>query len=630
MTRISRRMFHQLAAGSALMLALPVRTSQAAENEWLTSTSLFGESRYGKTFERYDHVNPDAPKGGTISTTVVGTFDSFNPYIARGTAAAGFVSFGGGLLYDTLMEQSVDEPSTSHPLLADAYSHPDDMSSAIYRLNPAARWHDGKPITADDVIWTFNALKANSPLYGQYYANILEAKALSEREIAFTFDQKGNRELPHIIGDMPVLPKHWWEATDAQGRKRDIAQPILEKPLGSAAYQVESFRPGTEIVWSRVPDYWGAKLGVKVGRENFDRRKYIYFLDDNAAWQAFTKGGFQDIRGENNSRRWAQDYSFPAFTAGDLIKKEFETTSGEPMQGFALNMRRPQFQDRRVREALTYVYDFESMNRRLFFGLYKRTSSFFEGGELASGGLPQGKELEILEPFRASLPPELFTQEFKLPVYDTPQATRDNLRRASQLFKEAGWVAKGGKLVSEKTGEQFRVEIPGDDPTDERIAGPFIDNLKKLGIDATLRIVDTSQYINRTRSFDFDVVTAIQSQSQSPGNEQREYWSSKAADIPGSRNMAGIKDPVVDALVEKIIFATTREDLVATTHALDRVLLWNFYYIPQYHNPKSWIAYWNKFGMPETQPSYIGADTESWWIDPEKEKALAAKYKGSN
>jgi len=629
MTDISRRTFHKIAAGSSLLFALPAYAATAAD-EWLTSTSLFGNSRYGSDFQGYDYVNRDAPKGGTLNSTVIGTFDSFNPYIVRGTAAAGFASFGGGLLYDTLMEQSLDEPSTSHPLLADAYRHPEDFSSAVYRLHPDARWHDGKPITAEDVIWTFEALKANSPMYGQYYANITAAKALSEREIEFSFDQKGNRELPHIIGDMVVLPKHWWEGTDAQGRKRDITQPTLEPPLGSAAYKVSSFKPGSEIVWERVPDYWGVRLGVKVGRENFDRRRYVYFQDDNAAWQAFTKGGFQDVRVENSSRRWAQDYTFPAIVSGDAIKREFETTSGEPMQGFALNMRRPKFQDRRVRQALTMFFDFESMNRRLFFGLYTRTTSYFQGGELASSGLPAGRELEILEPFRDKLPPELFAQEFKLPVYDKPESFREGLREAARLFKEAGWVSKDGKLVSETTGEQFSIEIPGDDPTDERIAGPFIDNLKRMGIDASLRIVDTSQYVNRIRNFDFDAATAVQMQSQSPGNEQRDFWSSKAADTPGSRNYSGIKDPVVDALVEKVIFAGSREELVATTHALDRVLLWNFYYIPQYHNPKAWVGYWNKFGMPEKQPSYVGVDLDSWWIDPEREKALATRYKSGN
>lgn len=613
---------------AALASILPL--SGALAQEWQTSSTLGAETKYGQNFERYDYVNPDAPKGGTLNTVATGTFDSFNPYIVRGTAAAGFAAFGGGLLYETLMEQSTDEPSVSHALIADAFKYPADYSSATYRINPAARWHDGVPITAEDVVWSFNALKANSPMYDRYYANVTEAVAVSDHEVEFRFDQKGNRELPKILGDLVVLPKHWWEGMDANGKKRDISQPSLEPPLGSGAYKVESFKPGAEIIWSRVKDYWGAKLPVKVGRENVDTRRYVYFQDDNAAWQAFTKGGFQDIRPENRSQRWATGYTFPAFMAGDVIKAEFATTSGEPMQGFVMNLRKPQFQDGRVRQALNYAFDFESMNRTLFYGYYTRTDSYFEGGELASSGLPQGKELEILSEYKDRLPPELFTQHFTLPVYDTPQATRDNLRKASDLFKQAGYVSKGGKMVSEKTGEQFRIEFLGDDPNDERVTSPFMDNLRRLGIDATLRIVDPSQYVNRVRSFDYDMITSVLAQSQSPGNEQRDFWSSKAADTPGSRNMMGIKDPVVDALVDRVIFATDRDDLLAATHALDRVLLWGHYIVPQWHLPKAWIAYWNQFGIPEKQPSYVGVDLDSWWVDPAKEAALAAKYKGGN
>jgi microcin C transport system substrate-binding protein len=614
----------------AASLALLGGQAALAQDAWHTTSSLIGKSKYGDDFQRYDYVNPDAPKGGTLNATVVGTFDSFNPYIVRGSPAAGFTYFGGGLLYDTLMEQATDEPSTSHPLVAEAYKYPADFSSATYRLNPAARWHDGQPITADDVVWSFNALKANSQQYNRYYANVTEAVAVSPTEVEFRFDQKGNRELPQIIGDLVVLPKHWWEGTDASGKKRDISQPSMEPPLGSGAYKVKSFKPGSEIIWERVPDYWGAKLPVKVGRENFDVRRYTYFQDDNAAWQAFTKGGFNDFRPENRSQRWATGYNFPAFEAGDVIKAEFDTKSGEPMQGFVLNMRRPQFQDRRVREALTYAFDFESMNRNLFYGFYTRTDSYFEGGELASTGLPQGKELEILEQYREKLPPELFTTAFKLPVYDTPQATRENLRKAFDLLKQAGWENRGGKLVNANTGEPFRIEFLGDDPTDERITGPFMDNLRRLGIDATLRIVDQTQYVNRINNFDYDIVTQVLAQSQSPGNEQRDFWSSRAADAPGSRNYSGIKDPVVDALVDRVVFATDRDDLVAATHALDRVLLWNYYLVPQWHLPEVWVAYWNKFGKPDKQPEYIGVDLDSWWIDPAKDAALAAKYRSVN
>lgn len=622
----------RVAIGSKLLIVatacgLAGALAPAAADEWRTTSSLTGESKYGADFRHYDYVNPDAPKGGTYNSTVLGTFDSFNPYIVQGSPAAGFAGFGGGLLYDTLMEQATDEGSVSHPLVADAYKYPDDFSSAIYRLDPRAKWHDGQPITVDDVVWSFNALKANSPMYNRYFENVTEAVALSDREVEFRFNQKGNRELPKILGDLPVLPRHWWEGTDAKGKKRDIARPTLEPPLGSAAYRIKSFRPGAEIVWERVPDYWGAKLPVKVGRENFDTRRYVYMLDDNAAWLAFTKGGLQDVKSENSSRRWATAYTFPAVAAGDVVKKEFKTESPEPMQAFVLNQRRPLFQDRLVREALTWPFDFESMNRTLFYGYNTRTSSYFQGTELASSGLPAGKELEILEPYRDKLPPELFTQEFKLPVYDSPQAERRNLKQAVDLFARAGWVIKGGKMVNAKTGEPFRFEILGWNDTDQVIASPYIANLRKIGVDASLRLIDQTQYINRLNNFDFDVTTSLFQQSSSPGNEQRDFWSSKAADTPGSRNMMGIKNPVVDALVDRIIFATDRDDLVAATHALDRVLLWNYYAVPQYYRAVVWLAYWNKFGMPDSQPAYIGADIDSWWIDPEKEKVLAAKYK---
>ncbi|MBL8584625.1 MAG: ABC transporter substrate-binding protein [Rhizobiaceae bacterium] len=615
---------------AAFSVGLLASHSALAEDAWRTTSSLIGDSKYGEDFKHYDYVNPDAPKGGVLHSTVIGTFDSFNPYIVRGSPAAGFASFGGGLLYDTLMEQATDEPSTSHPLVAEAYKHPDDFSSATYRLNPAARWHDGQPVTADDVVWSFDALKKNSQLYNRYYANVTEAVALSPTEVEFRFDQKGNRELPQIIGDLVVLPKHWWEGKDASGKQRDISQPTLEPPLGSGPYRIKSFKPGAEIVWDRVPDYWGAKVPVKIGRENFNQRRYVYFQDENAAWQAFTKGGFSDFRPENRSQRWATGYDFPAFKAGDVVKAEFETKSGEPMQGFVLNTRRPQFQDRRVREALTQAFDFESMNRKLFYDFYTRTDSYFEGGELASSGIPQGKELEILEAYRDKLPPDLFTKEFKLPVYNTAQATRENLRQAFTLLKEAGYENRDGKLVNAKTGAPFRIEFLGDDPTDERVTGPFMDNLRRLGIDATLRIVDPTQYVNRVNAFDYDVITAVMMQSQSPGNEQRDFWSSHSADAQGSRNYSGIKDPVVDALVDRVVFAKDREELVAATHALDRVLLWNYYVVPQWHLPEIWVAYWNKFGHPDKQPEYIGVDIDSWWIDPEKEAALAAKYRSVN
>ncbi|MEQ1941390.1 extracellular solute-binding protein [Mesorhizobium sp. VNQ89] len=609
--------------------AVALSVGSAAAQEWHTTSSLMGKSKYGENFERYDYVNPDAPKGGTLNSVVQGSFDSLNPYIVRGTPAAGLAPFGGGLLYDTLMEQSIDEPSVSHPLVAEAFKYPDDYSSATYRLDPRARWHDGQPITVEDVIWSFNILKEHSPWYRRYYENVTEAVAAGDREVEFRFDQKGNRELPKILGDMAILPKHWWEGTDAKGKKRDITQPTLEPPLGSAAYRIESVRPGQDIVWARVPDYWGAKLPVKIGRENFDKRKYIYILDTEAAWQAFTKGGFEDINREPSARDWKTKYDFPALKAGDVIQKEFQSISGAKFQGFAMNARRPLFADRKVRQALTLAYDFETPNRMLSFGLNTRVNSYFMGSDLASSGLPQGKELEILEQFRSELPLELFTQEFKLPVYATPQDERTHLREALKLLSEAGWTLKNGKLV-DVSGKPFEFEVLSANDGLEAPFNFYAETLRKIGITARMRIVDTSQYTNRLNDYDFDMILAPLAQSESPGNEQREFWSAKAADTPGSRNYSGIKNPVVDKLVERVIFATDRDDLLAATHALDRVLLWNYYYVPQLTRDVDFYAYWNKFGIPEKQPTYIGPDTESWWIDVEKEKALAAKYGRSN
>ncbi|WP_315920648.1 extracellular solute-binding protein [Mesorhizobium sp. SP-1A] len=602
----------------------------ANAEEWRTTSSLLGDSKYGENFQRYDYVNPDAPKGGTLNSTVQGTFDSFNPYIVQGSPAAGFSQFGGGLLYDTLMEQATDEGSVYHPLVAEAYKYPDDYSSVTYRLNPNAKWHDGKPITVEDVVWSFNMLKANSPMYNRYFENVTEAVATSEREVEFRFNQKGNRELPKILGDLVVLPKHWWEGTDKNGKKRDIARPTLEPPLGSAAYKIKSFKPGAEIIWERVPDYWGAKLPVKIGRENFDARRYTYFLDESASWLAFIKGGFEDINSENSARRWMTVYNFPALKAGDVIKKEFKANSRAAMQGFVMNTRRPLFQDRRVREALSYAFDFDTINRTQSFGLNTRITSYFMGSDLASSGLPRGEELKILDQYKDQLPPELFTQEFRLPVYDTPQAERKNLKAAVDLFAQAGWVIKNGKMVNAKTGQPFAFEILDHRQGAEPTINPYIANLRKIGVNATLRLIDDTQYINRVNNFDFDVITAVLPQSDSPGNEQRDYWSSKAAGTAGSRNYSGIRSPVVDAMVDRVIFAKDRNDLIAATHALDRVLLWNYYVVPQFTRPDVWLAYWNKFGLPDKQPTYLGPDVESWWVDLDKEKALAAKYKSAD
>lgn len=608
----------------AITVCLAAIGTPAQAEEWRTYHSLIETEPRVEPFERYPYVNPDAPKGGTLNSAAFGTYDSFNPFVVRGTAAAGLGTFG-GLLYDTLMQQSLDEPGASHGLIAEALKFPDDYSSVVYRIHPDARWHDGEPITADDVVWSFEMLTEISQSYNRYYANVTGAEAISEREVEFTFDQTGNRELPHIMGDLAVLPRHWWEGEDSQGRQRNVRNPTLERPLGSGAYRIGDFSAGSHIIWERVEDYWAADRPVNVGRNNFDRRRYTYFQDDNAIWEAFKKGGIQDFRTENRAGRWATQYDFPAFQSGAVIKREFTSGAGQAMQGFVFNTRKEQFADRRVRQALTYAFDFENLNRTQFYDAYTRTSSFFEGSELAASGLPEGLELEILQSLEAELPDELFTEEFTLPTYDSAQANRQNLRRAVDLFAEAGWTTQGGRLVNE-AGEQFRMEFLAFNPDSERVTGPYINTLRRLGIDASLRIIDTSQYINRQRAFDYDVITTVLQQSLSPGNEQRDYWGSEAADLQGSRNLAGIRNEAVDQLIDRVIFASDREELVAATRALDRVLLWNYYFVPQWHNPDIWVAYWDKFGIPDEQPDYVGVDLDSWWIIGEREEQIEEAY----
>ncbi|MEM9574745.1 MAG: extracellular solute-binding protein, partial [Pseudomonadota bacterium] len=507
--------------------------------------------------------------------------------------------------------------STSHPLVAEFYTYPDDYSFAIYRLNKAARWHDGEPITPEDVVWSFEVLKQNNQLYREYYENVTSAEILNETDIKFDFNEANNRELPKILGDMHVLPKHWWEGVDKDGNQRDFTQPTLEPPLGSGPYKIASFVAGSSITWERAENYWAADLPVNKGRNNFGSLKYTYFLDSTPIWEAFKKGGVQDFRTETRSKRWADEYNFTAFEDGMVQKRGFPTTSPQPMQGFSMNMRREKFQDIRVRKALAHLFDFESVNRLQLSGLRTRTDSYFEGGELQSSGVPMDRELEILEEFRDQLPEELFTEPYENPVGGDRAKSRANQRIAAQLMREAGWEPKDGSWVNAETGEKFMIEILGASATTNIIAGQFTEDLRRFGIDANIRIVDVAQYVSRLEEFDFDMTTVVLAQSLSPGNEQRDFWSSSAADKPDSRNMSGIKNPVVDALINKIIFAENRDELKALTHALDRVLLWNYYYIPQWHSPESWIAWWDKFDFVDNQPTYVGADFQSWWVKPE-------------
>jgi len=613
-----------IAFSAVLFGAMALIGSVQAEETFHTSPSLIGPTKYPVGFAHYDYVNPNAPKGGTFNSAARGTFDSFNPFIVKGEAAAGLTT-SGGLLWDTLMAQSTDEPSVSHPLIAEGYSNPADFSSATYRINPKARWHDGKPITAADVKFSMELLKEHSPTHVRYFANVKAVEIIDTHNVKFIFDQKNNRELPHIMGDLVVLPKHWWEGKDAQGKPRDFTRSSLEVPLGSGPYKISTFKPGSSIEWQRVPDYWAADTPTRKGRYNFDKRIYRYFNDGNALWQAFTKGGLEDIRSENRAQKWAKEYIFPAFKSGAVKRTKFENTSSYPMVGWAMNQRRDKFKDVRVRKALSLVLNFERMNEDLFFGQYKRLSTYFGGTELSSKGLPQGQELEILEKYRGQIPDTIFTEEFSQPVYNSRSDDRKYLKAALDLLNEAGWVRKGTKLANAKTGETLKIEILGYDPNSERIHAPWVNKLRKLGIEVSFRVVDTSQFIQRRRNFDYDVVVIGAVQSLSLGNEQRDYWTSKSADTPGSRNWFGLKNLVVDKLVDQIILAKDRAELVATSNALDRILLTEHLMVHQWYLDVDRVAWWDKFGRPEKQPTYTGYDPESWWIDPVKEAALEAR-----
>lgn len=599
------------------LLRLPLidraHAQSAAEPAWRHALSLFGDVKYPADFKRFDYVNPDAPKGGIARLISLGTFDNFNIAVA---GIKGNLAPAATQIYETLMTKSQDEVVTEYGLIAESAAHPDDFTWVVYRLRKEARWHDGKPISAEDVIFTFDTLKKLSPFYAAYYRHVVKAEKSGERDVKFTFDGPGNRELPTIVGEIPVLPKHWWEGSDEQGRKRDISATTLEKPLGSGPYRIKEFVAGRSVVLERVKDYWGANLPVRIGQNNFDEMRFEFFRDNLVALEAF-KADQADWIAENSAKQWATAYEFPAVADKRVVKEEFPINDSGRMQAFVLNLRREQFRDARLRRAFNYAYDFEEMNKQLFYGQYKRINSYFEGTELASSGLPQGLELKILETVKDKVPPEVFTTPYANPVGGNPENVRSNLREAAKLLKEAGFEVKDRKLM-DPTGKPVTVEVLVQDPSAERIALFYKPSLERLGLTASIRVVDDAQYQNRIRSFDFDMIIDQWGQSLSPGNEQREFWGSQSADAPGSRNTIGIKNPAVDALIEKVIFAENRETLVAAARALDRVLLWNFYVVPQFTYGFSRYARWDRFSHAEL-PKYARSGLPSlWWYDAEK------------
>jgi microcin C transport system substrate-binding protein len=603
------------ALGAGALPGSAAAQSSGSAKVWKHGLSLFGDLKYPEGFKNFEYVNPQAPQGGAVREIAIGTFDNFNTVVA---GVKGSIAEGTELLFESLTTSAYDEVSTEYGLLAEQVSFPEDFSSVTYRVRANARWHDGKPVTPDDVIFSFSAFKENSPQLGAYYRHVTKAEKTGERDITFTFDGPGNRELPQIVGQLPVLPKHWWTGTDKNGNKRDVTQTTLEPPLGSGPYRIKEFAPGRTIIYEKVADYWGKDLNVRVGTNNFHTFRYEYFRDSTVALEAF-KGDQVDWRSENSAKDWATAYDFPALREKRVLKEEFPVTNRGVMQSFAFNIRRNKFKDPRVRRAFNFAFDFEETNKQLFFGQYKRIDSYFYGTELASSGIPQGKELEILQAVKDQVPAEVFTTAYSNPKGGDQQMSRNNLRDALKLFADAGYEIKDTKLVSTKTGERLSVEFLIGQPTFERVVLFFKPSLERLGIAVTVRTIDTSQYINRLRQWDYDVVVGSWGQSLSPGNEQRGFWGSQAADQSGSRNLIGIKNPAIDKLIDRVIFSTSRDDLVAATRALDRVLLWNHYVVPQWSYPFERTARWDRFSHPQVMPKYgASAFPTVWWFDADK------------
>ncbi|RYE58589.1 MAG: ABC transporter substrate-binding protein [Rhizobiaceae bacterium] len=581
----------------------------AQDVNWTNGISVIGELKYPPGFKHFDYVNPDAPKAGDLRLSDLGTFDSLNPVVNKGSVASSV-----GLVYETLMKSSLDESFSSYGLIAESIAYPPDFSSVSFKLNPKAKWADGQPITVDDVLFSFEKAKEYDQSKLFYYKHVTKGEKSGDSEVTFTFDLKGNRELPAIMGQLMIVPKHWWEGTAPNGKKRDISATTLEPVMGSGAYKIKAVSPGSTITYELRDDYWGKDLNVNLGQDNFKTITYSFYADRNVEFESF-RAGDTDYWAENEAKRWATQYDFPGVKDGK-VKRETLPNDGRNsgvMVGFIMNLRRDTFKDIRVREALNYAYDFEALNKTIFFNNYSRINSFFFGTELASTGLPQGKELEILNTVRDEIAPSIFTEEYKNPVSGDQKKFRENMLKAIGLFKEAGYEVKGGRMINVKTGKQLTLEIMLNSPVVERAVLPYAQNLKRLGINATVRSVDASQFIERARSRDFDIMYSGWGESLNPGNEQAEFWSSDAAKTAGTQNYSGISDPAIDKLVQRVIFSTDRDDHIAAVKALDRVLLSQRFVVPSYTTRDTRIAYWDKFDRPKELPYYSTGFPTVWW-----------------
>jgi microcin C transport system substrate-binding protein len=596
------------AGTGAAMAQAPVATAEAPLRTY--GISLLGAPSLPPDFKFFPYVNPDAPKGGEVALSAIGTFDSFNPFIVRGTPAA-----DASRVWDTLLRANADEAETAYGLLAGVVELPADGMGVAFELRPEAKFHDGTPVTAEDVAWTFETLRDKGrPFYRQYYADVASVKVEGPRRVAFRFKSATNRELPLILGQMAVLPKHWWAG-------REFDRPLTDPPLGSGPYRIGRFEFGRSLSMERVPDVWSKDLPVMRGLANFNTRRTEYFRDGTVALEAF-KAGQIDFREETVAKEWANAYDFPAVQKG-LVKKELlhhRLPTG--MQGFGMNMRRALFKDVRVRRALATAFDFEWANANLFYGSYERTSSYFSNSDLASSGVPEGAELALLDKYRSQLPPDLFTKPFKLPVTDGSGNNRENMRAALTLLEQAGWKVRDRKLT-DADGKPFSFEILLAQPAFERIALPYVQWLSRLGIEARVRTVDPAQFQRMIDTYDYDMIVVTLGQSESPGNEQSGYWTCDSAKLEGGDNLMGVCSPVIDDLVRQIVTAVDRQHLVTATRALDRVLLAGWYVVPHWYLQSVRVAYWDRFGRPD-KPVRTGLAFDSWWVDPVRAAATDA------
>jgi microcin C transport system substrate-binding protein len=596
------------------LLALALATPATIQLSWAqTKTShalsLLGAPKYPAGFTQLDYVNVNAPKGGEAKLHAVGGFDSLNPFIPKGDEAPGL-----GLIYETLMASPMDDDTSEYGLIAETVEVPDDLSFVIFNLRAEAKWADGKPITAEDVAWSFEQIqKHGEPMMQLYYANVQKAEILSPRKVKFSFTGPKNRELPQIMGQLPVVQKALWE-------KRGFDKPTLEAWAGSGPYKIASFEANRFIAYERRADWWAKDLPLNKGRYNFDRIRYDLYRDTTVTLEAF-KSGQYDFRSENIARNWHTAYDFPAANQGLVQKAELPHQRPAGLSGFVFNIRKTKFSDARVRRAISLAFDYEWTNKTFFYGGYTRSSSYFQNSDFAAKGEPTAGELKLLEPLRATLLKEVFGPAFAAPVSDGSGQDRKNLREAAALLKAAGWEVKNGKLMDAR-GEAFQIEFLLGDPSYERLVGPLAQNLQRLGITMNMRTVDSAQYVSRLRAFDFDMIFGGWGQSNSPGNEQRSFFSSQAADNPASRNWIGLKSPAVDTLIDAVIYAPERDSLITATRALDRALTWGYYLVPGWHLPADRVAYWDKFGRPEKNPKN-GVDFMAWWIDPAKAAKLA-------